>query len=47
MNEAMKPTAKSLVLDLLSTLQRGTMPVRALVDAGALFGLAAARFNSN
>ncbi|MCG8590062.1 MAG: PaaX family transcriptional regulator [Proteobacteria bacterium] len=36
----MKPTAKSLVLDLLSTLQRGTMPVRALVDAGALFGLA-------
>ena len=36
----MNPTAKSLVLDLLSTLRRGTMPVAALVEAGALFGLA-------
>ena len=31
------PTAKSLILDLLSTLRRGSMPVRALVAAGALF----------
>lgn len=35
----MRPTASSLVLDLLSTMRRGAMPVRALVDAGALFGL--------
>jgi phenylacetic acid degradation operon negative regulatory protein len=35
-----RPAAKSLVLDLLSTLPRGAMPVRTLVDAGALFGLA-------
>jgi phenylacetic acid degradation operon negative regulatory protein len=35
------PTAKSLILDLLSTLRRGTMPVGALVEAGALFGIAA------
>jgi phenylacetic acid degradation operon negative regulatory protein len=34
------PAAKSLILDLLSTLRRGTMPVAALVEAGALFGLA-------
>jgi phenylacetic acid degradation operon negative regulatory protein len=34
------PTARSLVLDLLSTLRRGSMPVRALVDAAALFGIA-------
>jgi phenylacetic acid degradation operon negative regulatory protein len=33
------PTAKSLILDLLSTLRRGSMPVRALVAAGALFDL--------
>jgi phenylacetic acid degradation operon negative regulatory protein len=33
------PTAKSLVLDLLSTAHGHTMPVRALVRAGALFGL--------
>jgi phenylacetic acid degradation operon negative regulatory protein len=33
------PTARSLILDLLSTLRRGSMPVRALVAAGALFGL--------
>src|SRR5690606_37367206 len=32
--------AKSLILDLLSTLRRGSMPVRALVEAGALFGIA-------
>jgi phenylacetic acid degradation operon negative regulatory protein len=35
-----KPSAKSLVLDLLSTLRRGAMPVRALLDAGVLFGIA-------
>ncbi len=34
-----QPTARSLVLDLLSTLRRGTMPVRALVEAGALLGI--------
>lgn len=34
------PTARSLVLDLLSTLRRGTMPVSALVAGGALFELA-------
>lgn len=34
----MTPTAKSLVLDLLSTARGHTMPVRALVGAGALFG---------
>ena len=34
------PTARSLILDLLSTLRRGSMPVAALVQAGALFGLA-------
>jgi phenylacetic acid degradation operon negative regulatory protein len=34
------PTARGFVLDLLSTLQGGTMPVRALVSAGALFGIA-------
>ncbi|MEB2344024.1 MAG: PaaX family transcriptional regulator [Deltaproteobacteria bacterium] len=33
-------SARSLILDLLSTLRRGSMPVRALVEAGALFGLA-------
>ena len=36
----MQPTARSLILDLLSTLRRGTMPVRALVEAGALLGIA-------
>lgn len=37
----MRPTPRSLILDLLSTLPegRGSMPVRALVDAGALFDL--------
>jgi len=34
------PTARSLILDLLSTLRRGTMPVSALVEAGELFGIA-------
>ena len=36
----MHSTARSLILDLLSTLRRGTMPVRALVEAGALLGIA-------
>ena len=36
----MKPAAKSLILDLLSTLRAGSMPVRALVEAGGLFGIA-------
>ena len=35
----MRPTAKSLILDLLATLREGSMPVRALVAAGGLFGL--------
>jgi phenylacetic acid degradation operon negative regulatory protein len=34
------PSAKSLVLDLLSTLREGAMPVRALVEAGAMLGVA-------
>ncbi len=34
-----QPTARSLILDLLSTLRRGTMPVRALVESGALLGI--------
>jgi phenylacetic acid degradation operon negative regulatory protein len=33
----MLPSARSLILDLLSTLRRGSMPVRALIDAGSLF----------
>ena len=33
------PRAGSLVLDLLSTLRRGSMPVRALVETGGLFGI--------
>jgi phenylacetic acid degradation operon negative regulatory protein len=33
-------TAKSLILDLLSTLGRGSAPVRALISAADLFGLA-------
>ena len=36
----MQTTARSLILDLLSTLRRGSMPVRALIEAGALLGLA-------
>jgi phenylacetic acid degradation operon negative regulatory protein len=35
-----QPTPRSLILDLLSTLRRGSMPVRALLEAGALFDLA-------
>ena len=34
------PNARSFVLDLLSTLRRGAMPVRALVEAATLFGIA-------
>ncbi|UCE86341.1 MAG: PaaX family transcriptional regulator [Deltaproteobacteria bacterium] len=37
---AMQPSAKSFLLDLLSTLRRGTMPVGALVEAAQLFGIA-------
>ncbi len=37
----MRPSPKSFILDLLSTLKRGTMPVGALVEAGALFGIGA------
>jgi phenylacetic acid degradation operon negative regulatory protein len=33
------PTGRTLILDLLSTLHRGTMPVGALVEAGELFGI--------
>lgn len=33
------PTAKSLILDLLSTLRGRSMPVRALVEAASLFGI--------
>ena len=36
----MRPTARSLILDLLSTLGRSAAPVRALVSAGGLFGIA-------
>ena len=35
----MSPTAKSLVLDLLSTVPSKGMPVRALIAAGELFGI--------
>lgn len=34
------PKARSFVLDLLSTLRRRAMPVRALVESAALFGIA-------
>lgn len=37
----MHPTAKNLTLDLLSSLRGQAMPVRALVAAGAIFGLSA------
>jgi len=36
----MTPTAKSLILDLLSTTAGAAIPVRALVQAGAIFSLA-------
>jgi phenylacetic acid degradation operon negative regulatory protein len=39
MNVVTTPSARSLILDLLSTLRRGAMPVRALVAAGELFGI--------
>lgn len=35
----MEPTPRSLIIDLLSTLRRGAMPVRALVAAASLFGI--------
>ena len=35
-----RSNARSLVLDLLSTLRRGAMPVRAMVEAAALFRIA-------
>jgi phenylacetic acid degradation operon negative regulatory protein len=35
----MEPSPKSLILDLLSTLRRGAMPVRALVSAGERLGI--------
>jgi phenylacetic acid degradation operon negative regulatory protein len=35
----MSPSGGQLILDLLSTLREGTMPVSALVEAGALFGI--------
>ncbi len=34
------PTPKALILELLSTLREGAMPVRALVAAGEVFGIA-------
>lgn len=37
-----RPTAKTLILDLLSSLRGHAMPVRALVAAGRVFGLSAA-----
>jgi phenylacetic acid degradation operon negative regulatory protein len=36
---SVKPSAKSLILDLLQSLRGRSMPVRALVEAGALFSL--------
>jgi phenylacetic acid degradation operon negative regulatory protein len=36
---AVNPTAKSLILDLLSTVPSKSMPVRALIAAGGLFGI--------
>ncbi|HTO72039.1 MAG TPA: PaaX family transcriptional regulator [Myxococcota bacterium] len=36
----MTPSPKSTILDLLQTLHGRSLPVRALVEAGALFGLA-------
>ena len=35
-----QPTPRSLIVDLLSTLRHGSMPVAALCQAGALFGIA-------
>src|SRR5262249_20980091 len=36
---AMEPTAKSVILDLLSTIGERSMPVRALVAAADFFGI--------
>lgn len=36
----MEPTPKSLILDLLTTTGRAAVPVRALVEAAELFGIA-------
>jgi phenylacetic acid degradation operon negative regulatory protein len=36
-----RPSPRSLTLDLLSTLRRGAMPVRALVEAAGFFGIEA------
>ena len=36
----MQPTAKSLVLDLLTTIRRGSVSVRSLIRAADLFGIA-------
>jgi phenylacetic acid degradation operon negative regulatory protein len=36
-----QPTAKSLIIDLLSSLRGAAMPVRALVASGAVFGISA------
>jgi phenylacetic acid degradation operon negative regulatory protein len=36
-----QPTPRSLILDLLSSLRGQAMPVRALVGAGAVFGISA------
>ncbi len=35
----MVPTAKTLLLDLLSTVSHGSCPVRALLEAAELFGI--------
>lgn len=37
----MQPTAKSLIIDLLSSVRGEAMPVRALVAAGEVFGISA------
>ena len=37
----MQPTPRSLILDLLSSVRGQAMPVRALVAAGAVFGISA------
>ncbi len=37
---SVKPSAKSLILDLLQSVRGRSMPVRALIEAGGLFGLA-------
>ena len=35
----MEPSPRSLILDLLGTVGRGSAPVRALLEAGELFGI--------